>query len=85
MAVKSKKEATARMLDMPEYKPTITLDEKLYPDLNNLKVDQVVDLHVKVKINSISRSQYDPKKALHVSGTIENAAEESASDVAEED
>jgi hypothetical protein len=72
-------------LKVPEYKPTLTLDEKVYPDLKSLKVDDVVDVHLKVKITSVSKSQYDPSGKLHVTGTIENAAKESSADVAEED
>lgn len=75
MAKKTVKEVNKAMA-MPVYKPTITLDKSIYPDIKNLKIDQVVELKLKVKINNISRSQYDPQKPLHVTGTIENAAKE---------
>lgn len=67
--------AVAKAMDIPAYKPTITLDKNIYPDIANLKIDQVVELKIKVKINNISRERYNQNK-LHVSGTIENAADE---------
>lgn len=76
MAKKTAKEV-ASAIGIDDYKPTITLDKKIYPDLDKLKVDEIVDLTIKVKINNISRSQYGDK-ALHVSGTIENAESESS-------
>lgn len=83
MAKKTEKEVR-QALEVPEYKPTITLDEKLYPDLENLKVDQEIELKIKVKITNISRFQYSPKKTLHVSGTIENAKGEDYGDEADD-
>lgn len=77
---KTKVSEVSKAMGIPEYKPTLTLDKKLYPDLKNLKIDQVIDLNVKVKINSITRSQYNPSQPLHVSGTIENAQSEGSDD-----
>lgn len=68
--------AVNKAMEIPAYKPTITLDSKLYPKLDTLKVDDVIDLSIKVKITNISRSQYSSGKELHVSGTIENASDE---------
>lgn len=64
-------------MGVKEYKPEITLDEKIYPDLKDLKVDDVVDLSVKFKVTSVSKSQYDTSDKLQVRGTIENAESES--------
>lgn len=79
MSAKDAKTVASKMGLDTVYKPTITLDKSLYPDVDKLKVDDVVNLNVKVKITNVSRDQYGGNQ-LHVSGTIENAEDEDNED-----
>lgn len=83
MAIKSKA-VLAEKMGVDEYKPTIEIDEKMYPKVTDLKVDEVVNLSLKVKVTSIRRDRWNNNK-LCVSGTIENADPEKEDDMDEDD
>lgn len=71
MAKKSKASVAAAM-NIPVYKPTIEVDEKMYPGVKDLKIDQEVSLTLKVKVTSIQRDRWNKGK-LSVRGEIQNA------------
>lgn len=74
----------AKAMEVPEYKPCIEIDEKMYPGVKDLKIDQDITLTLKVKIKSIRRDRWDGNK-LSVSGEIQNAAPEKEDDIDEDD
>lgn len=55
-----------------EYKPSLDINEKMYPKIKDLKVDDVINLSLKVKITSVSRDRWNQNK-LSVRGDILNA------------
>lgn len=74
----------AKAMEVPEYKPSIEIDEKMYPGVKDLKIDQEVTLSLKVKIKSIRRDRWNGDK-LSVSGEIQNADPEKEDDMDEDD
>jgi hypothetical protein len=73
MAKKSKASVAKAMEVEYEYKPSLELTDSMYKGLKDLKVDDVVNIELKVKITSIRRQQYGEKKELCVSAEIQNA------------
>lgn len=78
MAKKNLKDVETAM-GIEEYKPHIEITKKLYPDIDKLKVDDVINMSIKVKVKRISRDEWGDKK-LHASGTIEDADSEDYED-----
>lgn len=70
---KKTKASVAKAMEVPyEYKPSLELTESMYKGLKDLKVDDVVNIELKVKVTSIRRQQYEGKE-LCVSAEIQNA------------
>lgn len=76
--------AVNKAMEVPEYKPTIEIDDKMYPGVKDLKIDQEVTLSLKVKVKSIRRDRWNGNK-LCVTGEIENANPEAENDMDEDD
>lgn len=74
MAKKSKK-LVAEAMGVEKYRPHIELDEKLYPKLKELNIDDVVELNIKVKVKSITRQEWNGNK-LCVTAEVQDAEEE---------
>jgi hypothetical protein len=80
MAKKSKKAVEQAMeVDSYEYRPSIELTEKIYPQAKDLKVDEEVTLEIRVKVTSIRRNDWGDKK-LCVSATVLDADEDNDED-----
>lgn len=78
MAAKNEK-TVAKAMGIEDYKPTIQLDKSLYPDIGKLKIDDVVELNVKVKITDLHRQRWQNNK-LCATGEIQNAEPEEYDD-----
>ena len=76
MAKKSKEAvAQAMEVEIPEYRPHLEITEKMYPKLKNLKVDETVEMNLRVKVTSINREEWGDKK-LRASAVILDAQED---------
>ena len=81
---KKTESAVAKAMEVDTYKPTLELDKNIYPDIANLKIDEKINVTLKVKITNISRDRWNNDK-LRVSGTIENAVKNKRDDYDEDD
>lgn len=78
MAKKSS-EAVEKAMGIDEYKPCLELNEKMYPGVKDLTIDEVITLELKVKVKSISRNTWNGNK-LSVSAEILDAESDTDED-----